>query len=142
MKDKFEGGVTKLGVAPSFKGGPNYVFLVGEGWALTNGAENPEGAIAWINFFMNPQILAQWASQHYGVPVIDEAFNSDAFNNEFYQVNRVNLAENGIFIEPSEFYVESLNKLAETLQELMLNPDMDILDALQEAQDEIINRYH
>jgi multiple sugar transport system substrate-binding protein len=142
LKDKFEGGVTKLGMAPSFKGGPNYVFLVGEGWALTNGAENPEGAIAWINFFMNPQILAQWASQHYGVPVIEEAFNSDAFNNEFYQVNRVNLAENGIFIEPSEFYVESLNKLAETLQELMLNPDMDILEALQEAQDEIINRYH
>ena len=51
-------------------------------------------------------------------------------------------AENGIFIEPSEFYVESLNKLAETLQELMLNPDMDVMEALQEAQDEVINRYH
>jgi hypothetical protein len=36
--------------------------------------------------------------------------------------------------------VESLTLLSETLQELILNPDMDIMDALQKAQDESIER--
>jgi ABC-type glycerol-3-phosphate transport system substrate-binding protein len=141
LQDKYEAGETALGLAPSFGGGPNYVFLVGEGWGVADGSENPGGAMAWINFFMNPQILAQWASQHYGIPTIDEAFKSSAFDNEFYKASFENLGANGIFIEPSEFYVESLTKLSETLQELMLDPDMDAMEALQEAQDEIINRY-
>ena len=140
LQDKFEAGETALGLAPSF-GGKNYVFLVGEGWGVAEGAENPEGAIAWINFFMNPQILAQWASQHYGIPTIDEAFTASEFANDFYSQSAENLGENGIFIEPSEYYVESLTKLSEVLQELMLNPDQDILETLQDAQDEIIDRY-
>jgi ABC-type glycerol-3-phosphate transport system substrate-binding protein len=141
LQDKFEAGETALGLAPSFKDGPNYVFLVGEGWGIADGAENPEGAIAWINFFMNPQILAQWASQHYGIPTIDEAFKASTFDNDFYAQSAENLANNGIFIEASPFYVESLTKLSEVLQELMLDPDMDAMEALQEAQDEILNRY-
>ncbi|MBN1259150.1 MAG: extracellular solute-binding protein [Anaerolineae bacterium] len=141
LQDKYEAGETQLGVAPSFNGGTNYVFLVGEGWAVAEGSENPEGALAWINFFMNPQILAQWASQHYGIPTIDEAFTSSDFAGAFYQETAENLANNGIFIEPSGFYVESLTKLAETLQELLLDPELDIMEQLQAAQEEILNRY-
>jgi len=140
LQDKIENDEADLGMAPNFGEG-NIVFLVGEGWAIADGAANPEGAMAWINFFMNPQILAQWASQHYGIPTIDAAFQSGEFSGEFYQATAENLAENGVFIEPSEFYVESLTKLAETLQELMLDPEMDIMTALQDAQDEILNRY-
>lgn len=141
LQDKYEAGETALGLAPSFNDGPNYVFLVGEGWGVAEGAENPEGALAWINFFMNPQILAQWASQHYGIPTIDEAFKASVFDSTFYRETAQNLGENGVFIEPSEYYVESLTKLSEVLQELMLDPDMDAMQTLQEAQDEIINRY-
>jgi len=141
LKEKIEAGETQLGVAPSFSTGKNYVFLVGEGWGIAEGAKNPQGGMAWINFFMNPQILAQWASQHYGIPTIDEAFKASAFDSDFYRATARNLSENGIFIEASQYYVESMTKLAETLQELMLNPDMDIMKALQKAQDEIINRY-
>ena len=140
LQGKIEGGETALGKAASF-GGLNYVFLVGEGWAVAEGANNPEGALAFINFFMNPQILSQWASQHYGIPTIDAAFQGSAFDNDFYKVTFDNLGENGIFIEPSAYYVESLTKLAEVIQELMLDPEMDILETLQKAQDEIINRY-
>jgi multiple sugar transport system substrate-binding protein len=141
LKEKYEADEVEVGMAPNFGEG-SYVFLVGEGWAIPEGAENPEGAMAWINFFMNPQILAQWASQHYGIPTIDAAFQASAFDSEFYRVTADNLANNGIFIEPSEYYVEGLTKLAETLQELMLDPEMDAMQALQDAQDEIINRYY
>jgi len=140
LQDKIEGDETDLGEAVDFGNG-SYVFLVGEGWAITEGSEEPEAGIAWLNFFMNPQILSQWASQHYGIPTIGEAFVGSAFANEFYSATADNLGNNGIFIEASPFYVEGLNKLAETLQELMLDPDADAMNALQDAQDEIVNRY-
>ncbi len=141
LQDKFEGGETQLGLAPSFNGGPNYVFLVGEGWAVPSGAQNVEGAVAWLNFFMNPQILAQWAAQHYGIPTIDAAFKGGDFQGEFYQLTAENLAKNGIFMEQTPFYAESLDALAIAFQELMLDPEMDAMERLQEAQDEILNRY-
>jgi multiple sugar transport system substrate-binding protein len=141
LKDKFEAGETSLGLAPSFNGGTSHVFLVGEGWGVTEGSENPEGAIAWLNFFMNPQILAQWASQHYGIPTIEAAFKGGTFDGDFYLQSFDNLSNNGIFIEPSEYYVEGLTKLSETLQELMLDPSLNAMTELQNAQDEIINRY-
>ena len=140
LQEKIENDETDLGLAPNFGDG-NYVFLVGEGWAITEGSEHPEAGIAWLNFFMNPQILSQWASQHYGIPTIGEAFVGSEFDSEFYDATADNLANNGIFIESSPFYVESLSKLAETLQELMLNPDQDIMGALEGAEEEIINRY-
>jgi multiple sugar transport system substrate-binding protein len=137
LQDKYEAGETALGLAPAFNDGPNYVFLVGEGWAIARSAENPEGAMAFIDFFMTPETLAGWASNHYGIPTIDAAFESEAFAGEFYQVSAENLANNGIFIEPSLCYVEALTKLSETLQELMLDTDMDVLGALEDAQEEI-----
>ena len=140
LQDMIKNDEAELGLAPNFGEG-SYVFLVGEGWAITDGAANPKGGMAWINFFMNPQILAQWASQHYGIPTIDAAFQSGEFSDDFYQATAKNLSENGVFIEPSEFYVESLTKLSETLQELMLDPEMDVMTTLQDAQDEILNRY-
>ncbi len=140
LQDKYEAGETQLGLAPSFNGGPNYVFLVGEGWGVAEGAANPEGAVAWIDFFMTPETLALWASQHYGIPTIDAAFEDEAFQGEFYQATAKNLAENGVFIEPSTCYVEGLTKLSEVLQELMLDPEMDAMAALEDAQKEVGRR--
>lgn len=141
LQEKIEAGETTLGLAPAFDDAKHYVFLVGEGWGIPNGAENVEGAMVWFNFFMNPQIMAQWASQHFGIPTIESAFKASAFDNEFYRMTFENLSENGIFIEPSPYYVESLTKLSETLQDLMLKPDLDAMEALQDAQDEILTRY-
>jgi ABC-type glycerol-3-phosphate transport system substrate-binding protein len=93
--------------------------------------------MAWLNHFMTPATLAEWAANHYGIPTIDAAFEDEAFAGEFYQATAENLASNGIFIEPSLCYVEALTKLSETLQDLMLSPDMDIADALEDSQDQI-----
>jgi ABC-type glycerol-3-phosphate transport system substrate-binding protein len=140
LQEAYENEVTALGVAPAFGEDNNYVFLVGEGWGIPDGAENVEGAVAWLDFFMTPDMLADWASNHYGIPTIDSAFEAEAFQGEFYQATAENLAENGIFIEPSTCYVEGLTKLAEVLQELMLDPEMDAMEALQDAQDEVGRR--
>ncbi len=137
LQEKYEASEAELGLAPSFNDGPNYVFLVGEGWAITREADNPEGAMAWVDYFMNEETLAGWASNHYGIPTIEVAFDAEAFQGEFYAVSAENLGNNGIFIEPSPCYVEALTKLSEVLQELMLDGDMDVMDALKDSQDEI-----
>lgn len=137
LQDKYEAGETELGLAPSFNGGPNYVFMVGEGWGISSGAKNVEGALAWIDFFMKPETLAGWATNHYGIPTIGSAFESEAFAGKFYQATAENLSNNGIFIEPSPCYVEALTKLSEKLQELMLDPGMDIAKTLKDSQGEM-----
>ncbi|MBC7243392.1 MAG: extracellular solute-binding protein [Anaerolineae bacterium] len=141
LKDKINAGETKLGLAPAFKEGKHYVFLVGETWAVPKNAKNPKGALAWLNFFMNPPVLAQYASNMYGIPTIDEAFRASAFDSDFYRETAKNLAENGVFMEQSPYYTESLDALAIALQELMLDPKLDPATHLQQAQDEVIKRY-
>jgi multiple sugar transport system substrate-binding protein len=141
LQAKFEAGEAALGDPLSFNGGPPYVFLVGEAWGVPEGAANVEGAVAFINVFMNPQILAQWAQHHYGIPSVDAAFKSGNFNIPFYQQVAQYLADYGIFMDPTPYYVETLDALAIALQELMLDPELDAMTHLQEAQDEILNRY-
>lgn len=141
LSGKIEAGTTALGAAPAMNGGKNYVFLVGEGWGVPEGAANPDGAKAFLNFFMTPQNLTVWASQHYGIPTIDDAFKASAFDSTFYRATFDNLAENGIFMQSSPYYNESLTALAVAFQDLMLNPDMDIMTRLQAAQDEVLNQY-
>jgi multiple sugar transport system substrate-binding protein len=141
LQPKFEAGETTMGAPLSFNDGPQYVFLVGEAWGIPEGAQNVEGGVAFINFFMNPQILARWAQHHYGIPTIDAAFKSGEFGGAFYQQVAQYLADYGVFMEPTPFYVETLDALAIALQELMLDPELDAATHLQEAQDEILNRY-
>lgn len=137
LQQKFEANETELGVAPGFNGGPNYVALFADGWGISSRAKNVEGAMAWINFFMKPETLAEWAVNHYGIPTIGSAFASEAFASEFYQVNAENLGANGVLMEKSLCYVEALTELSTTLQELMINPGMDAAKALKESQDEM-----
>ena len=140
LQEKYEVGETQLGAAPSM-GGKNQVFLVGEGWGVPTGAVHTESALAWLDYFMTSDILAEWASNHYGIPTIDAAFKGSAFDSDFYRATAQNLGENGIFIESSPYYQESLDALAIALQELMLDPNMDPLPRLERAQTEILNRY-
>ncbi len=140
LQDKYKAGETALGLAPSFNGGPNYVFLVGEGWGVGGGAANPDGAAAWFDFFMKPETLAEWTQHHGGIPTIESVFVGEAFEGEFYRATAENLAENGIFIERSTCYVQSLDKLSVVLQELMLDLEMDALSALEDAQTEMGRR--
>ncbi len=138
---QYGSGEAALGGGPAMSTGKNYVFLVGDGWGVPKGAKNTESALAWFNHFMQPTLLAEWANQYYGIPIIASALRDPAFDDPFYRAAAENLGKNGIFIEPSPYYQESLDALAIALQELMLNPNMEILPRLERAQTEILNRY-
>lgn len=143
LQEAYDSGKVKLGTGLSFGKG-NYVFMVGEGWTIPKGASKPELAAAYLDFFMKDEIrTGAWAVNHYGIPTVDAAFKSaEAFKSKFYMDTAKNIGENGIFMEPSENYSAGLNKLAEALQSLMLNPALDVKSELEKAQKEILDRYY
>ena len=141
LQDGVDAGDVGVTGGLSFNGGDPYVFLVSEGWAIPTGAENPEGARAWLGGYMQPEFLAKWAESQYGIPTTQAAYDSGQFDSAFYsQVDEV-LSTQGLYMQQSPYYVESLDALAIAWQELLLDPELDALEHLQEAQDEVMVRY-
>lgn len=140
LQDSVDAGETGVAGGVSFNGGDPYVFLVSEGWAVPTGAENPAGARAWLRGYMEPGFLAGWAEAQFGIPTTRAAYEAGQFDSAFYsQVDEV-LSSQGLYMQQSPFYVESLDALAIAWQELLLDPELDAMTHLQEAQDEVLAR--
>lgn len=134
------GDVAMTGGLP-FNGDP-HVFMVSEGWIVPTGAKNPTGAVSFLRAFMQPEFLATWSEAQYGIPTTNAAYAQGKFEGTpFYQNVDEILATQGAYMQASPYYVESLDILATTWQELLLNPDREPLPALQQAADEVLGRY-
>ncbi|KAA3665012.1 MAG: extracellular solute-binding protein [Chloroflexi bacterium] len=141
LQDAVDAGKVGVTGGLSFNGGDPYVFLVSEGWAVPNGANNPTGARAWLRGYMEPSFLASWAEAQYGIPTTSAAYEAGQFDSAFYsQVDEI-LGTQGLYMQQSPYYVESLDSLAIAWQELLLDPELDAAAHLQEAQDEVLARY-
>jgi ABC-type glycerol-3-phosphate transport system substrate-binding protein len=141
LRDSVDAGETGMTGGVSFNGGDPHVFMVSEGWVVPKGAQNPEGARAWLTGFMQPEFLAQWSESQFGIPTTEAAYQAGQFDSGFYsEVDRI-LGEQGRYMEQSPFYVESLDALAIAFQEMLLDPEIDAMERLTEAQEEVLNRY-
>jgi len=142
LKEKYEANQTEIAGGFAFNSGKPYIFLNSLGWGVPAGAENPAAAIKFIDAFLSDeQVLAEWASNWYAIPSIDDALKNNQLENEFYVETAKVIKENGIFMQQSPYYQESLSRLTEALQTVMLYPDTDIMEELLVAQQEIINKY-
>jgi|GEM_PF-950492 len=142
LQGRFESGEVKIGNPPALTGGKQgYVFMNTEAWALTSGAKNVDNSIKFINFFFNPAVLAPWAKSNYGVPATASALNNPIFDSQFYKDTLDNLTRNGHKSETSPYFNECMDALAAAVQELVINPDMDIMAKLQQLQTELLNQY-
>ncbi|MEM7735918.1 MAG: extracellular solute-binding protein [Deinococcota bacterium] len=122
-------------------GGGSYVFMVSEGWVVPTGAENTGAAAQWLDGFFEAEFLANWAAAQFGIPTLASAYDAAEFDSAFYQAVDEILGSQGLYMQQSPYYVESLDALAIAFQELLLDPDMDVMARLEEAQDEVLNRY-
>ena len=141
LRDSVDAGEVGVTGGISFNGGDPHVFLVSEGWAVPNGAANPTGARAWLRGYMEPEFLAQWAEAQFGIPTTKAAYDAGQFDSTFYSRVDEILSTQGLYMQQSPFYVESLDILAIAWQELLLDPELDAAEHLQEAQDEVLARY-
>jgi ABC-type glycerol-3-phosphate transport system substrate-binding protein len=138
LRDAVDAGEVMLAPNVDFGGG-SYVFLNSESWVVPFGASNPEGAVAFISAFVEPTFLAGWAEANFGVPTIGGA--EGAMVSPFFEQVDSILGENGLYMQQSPFYVESLDLLAIAWQEMLLDPSLNALERLQAAQDEVLNTY-
>ena len=142
LLDQVNAGEVDMTGGISFGGGDPYVFMVSEGWVVPAGAQNPEGAVTFLREFMQPEFLAKWSEAQYGIPTTKAAYAQGQFQGSPFYANVDNiLSTQGAYMQGSPYYVESLDTLATTWQELLLNPDQDPLPALQKAADEVLGRY-
>ena len=142
LLDSVNAGDVDMTGGISFGGGDPYVFMVSEGWVIPKGAENPKGAVAFLNGFMQPDFLAKWSEAQYGIPTTNAAYAQGQIQDSpFYENVDEILGSQGAYMQGSPFYVESLDVLAVTWQELLLDPSLDPLTELQKAADEVLGRY-
>jgi maltose-binding protein MalE len=111
-------------------------FINVNGWAIPYNAANPEGAMAFIDWAMDANRLADYAFSYGGLPARNSALEADYFQTPYWMGVADILNQYGT--PPPAFfdYSAGTSKFAETVVELILNPDQDILATLQQAQDE------
>ena len=142
LLDSVNAGDVGMAGGTSFGGGDPHVFMVSEGWVIPKGAKNPEGATSFLNAFMQPEFLAKWSEAQYGIPTTNAAYAQGQIQDSpFYENVDEILGSQGAYMQGSPFYVESLDVLAVTWQELLLDPSLDPMTELQKAADEVLGRY-
>lgn len=143
LSEGLPSGEVLVGAAPSIAGGPGHVTLYGQGWAVPEGAANPQGATEFLAHLMTPSNQAKWAAAAFRIPTNALAFEDPAFaevyaaNEAFYSAIQEQADTVGITMPTSPCYTEGLTRLGETLQELMLDVEADAMAALSSVQDEV-----
>jgi hypothetical protein len=90
---------------------------------------------------MQPDFLAAGVKHSLAFPPTRAAQALPDFDTPFYQQIMSILREQGRYMDRSPYYVESMDTLAIAVQEILLNPELDIQQRLQAAEVEILQRY-
>ncbi len=140
LQDQVDSGEVAMTGGVDFGGG-SYVFMVSEGFVVPEGAESPEAAASFLSMFFEPSFVAGWAAGQFGIPTLGAAYEVSEFDSTFYQSVDEILGAQGLYMQQSPFYVESLDALAIAFQEMLLDPSIDALQRLQDVAEEVENRY-
>jgi multiple sugar transport system substrate-binding protein len=111
-------------------------FINVNGWAIPADSANSQGAMDFINWHMTTERNAAYASSYGGLPVLNSGLETEAFQTPYWEGVAAILNEYGT--PPPAFfdYNAGATKLGNTIVELIQNPDLDIAETLQQAQDE------
>jgi multiple sugar transport system substrate-binding protein len=111
-------------------------FINVNGWTIPYNSPNAQGAMDFINWHMTTERNAAYAVSYGGLPTLLSALETESFQTPYWQ--GVSAILNDYGMSPPAFfdYVAGSTKFADTVVDLILNPDKDILSALQTAQDE------
>jgi ABC-type glycerol-3-phosphate transport system substrate-binding protein len=77
-----------------------------------------------------------------GMPTRMSAWDDPALSDPTRQFFLENIKEYGRPMDPLVFYDEALNSLAITFQELLLEPQQDIISTLEKSANEFNNKYY
>jgi ABC-type glycerol-3-phosphate transport system substrate-binding protein len=130
----------ELGLAPCIAApGSDPVILVdGLGWGIPVGAENVDGAKAFIDYMMGTTVNVDVSVAWGGMPTIKAGYDDPRYADSAYWKAVIDyMTKYGTPMDPIANYDEAMLKFVDTAIALVQNPSLDIMTELQKAQDEI-----
>ena len=118
------------------RAGKPATLLVLNGWAIPKDSKNSEGAKAFINWHMTTARNVAYAKSYGGLPTLKSGLDDATFKTPYWTAVAQLLEQYGA--PPPSFFDSSAakQKFADTVVDLIQNPDKNIHDALRTAQDE------
>lgn len=111
-------------------------LLILNGWAIPVDSPNPEGAKAFINWHMTTERNVAYAKSYGGLPTLTSGLDDATFKTPYWTGVADILNEYGVPLPTFFDSSAGKQKFADTVVDLIQNPDKDILASLQAAQDE------
>ncbi len=129
----------KMDVAPylAADGGKPVAALTCSALAIPAGASNTEGALAFIDWLMKNDRNAEGAAALGGLPSMIPAQSDARFQTPYWKKVAAITEAYGTSYPSLVDYDKALTKLAQTFEELLTDPSLDIMGTLKKAQDEI-----
>jgi multiple sugar transport system substrate-binding protein len=128
----------KLGYAHLFSapGGRPYSVISASAYAIPFGAENMDGAKAYIEWEMRTDNNAEFAVAYGALPTMISSLADEAFQSEYWKAVAKIQADYGVNAPPLIDYDKGTTLLADAIVRLIITPELDIMTELQKAQDE------
>lgn len=104
-------------------------------WAIPKGSPHPEQARRFLDAVMTPARNADYALATGGVPALQTAQEDPRFQTEYWRFVRDNQQQYGVMMPPLKDYDRAITMLSETINRLIMTPDLDSLSELQVTQD-------
>lgn len=127
-----------LAIAPPLHvvGGTPTSLILANGWSIPLDSPDPQGAMDFINWHMTTQRMVDYAIAYGGLPSLNSSQADEAFQSTYWQGVAQVLSDYGVAAPALLDFNAAAEKFANTAVDLIQNPDKDILEALQQAQDE------
>ncbi|MCC7209012.1 MAG: extracellular solute-binding protein [Anaerolineae bacterium] len=134
--DALEAG--ELGFAPPLAapGSQPYSVLLATGWAIPEGAANPDAARAFIDFQMTTARNVAFAVGYGALPSMISGLADEAFQTPYWKGVAEYQQQYGVGAPALVDYQRGMTILAESITRLITDPSLDILAELQAAQDD------
>lgn len=118
------------------KDGKPSTLLILNGWAIPKDSKNADGAKAFINWHMTTDRNVAYAKSYGGLPTLKSGLEDATFKTPYWMGVAQILDQYGA--PPPAFFDSSAakQKFADTVVDLIQNPDKDVLSTLRTAQDE------
>jgi multiple sugar transport system substrate-binding protein len=134
--DALEAGDLAFAPPLAAPGSQPYSVLLATGWAVPEGAANPDAAKAFIDFQMTTARNVAFAVGYGALPSMLSGLADEAFQTPYWQGVAEFQKEYGIGSPPLVDYQRGLTVLAESITRLIADPSLDIMAELQAAQDD------
>ncbi len=135
VQKAFDAG--KLGFAPplSWKGNKPVMMITGTAYGIPKGAKNVDGAKAFIDYSLGTDANATYAVAYGALPALKSSLTDKALQTPYWIAIAKNQQQYAANPPALTDYDKGIAALTDTINKLIVQPDLDIMKELQATQD-------